>query len=34
MFNNLMDNKNCFFTRNSAILKADHEPTEVQYQVL
>ena len=34
MFNNLMDNKNCFYTRNSAIIKADHEPTEVQYQML
>jgi hypothetical protein len=29
-----MDNKNCFFTRNSAIIKADHEPTEEQYQML
>jgi len=28
MFTSLMDSKNCFFTRNSAILKANREPTE------
>ena len=27
MFTSLMDNKNCFFTRNSAILKSDKQPT-------
>jgi [histone H3]-lysine4 N-trimethyltransferase ATXR3 len=33
MFNNLMDNKNCFFTRNSAILKARAPPSPEQLAV-
>lgn len=31
MFSNLMDNKNCFFTRNSAILKASEDIKEEDY---
>ena len=30
MFTSLMDNKNCFFTRNSAILRANEPPTQQQ----
>lgn len=33
MFSNLMDTKNCFFTRNSAILKADSIANEQQYAI-
>jgi hypothetical protein len=33
IFNNLMDNKNCFFTRNSAILKSAGQVTPSELDI-